>query len=774
MLWWLAVPPRAEPPRGVLRLKPWLGAAEATQIAEALAALLPGPLPVMALPLRRLRAEDAALKRLAAVIVVELPPGEMLPPRPPPQSVIVAWGPGGEASPTRPLRELLLMVLQLSLTQGTHPLNLLGAGPWLEAQLARRAAEPEELLDLLDRAVAHRRDLPDQDEAGWARSVEHAAGAHVAARLRRLPPDERWALLRVLIGLGEPAEGLLAGERAGLLHLGDDTPTVTAVARGLMDGEARGGLLSGLDGEPLPDDLRAALVPTAPTVVSEPSQTSSASGSTLLTDTVRAWLGDLGGAQDGALLTRGLETLALANRAAHYSEDARLEAVGPVVLALRAAARGARGDVAGALAELIVLTAAWWPADEEAQAEALEALRRVFTQGGIPRSVWAAALLRRAARLLSAPKATDTRAEAEAALREVATLGAEGRLDAERMRLEGALADSRGAPEEALAAYQAAALGFGAAGDTYGRATAMSYVADVHQARGQLDEALRIWCEDVLPVVERLGDVLGKAAILGRIADVHEARGQLDEALRVWRKDVLPVFEQLGDLLSTAAILGKIADVLQARGQLDEALRIWREDVLPVYEQLGDVRSKAAILGRIADILQARGQLDEALRIRRDEELPVYERLGDVRSKAVTMGKVADVLQARGQLDEALRIRREEELPVYERLGDVRSKAITTGKVADVLQARGQLDEALQIRREEVLPAFERLGNRSDLVVGQANLAINLLLTHKPKHRLEALTLLTTALKSAVDHNFPVEAEQIRGIFRQLGLPAPH
>jgi tetratricopeptide (TPR) repeat protein len=730
MLWWLSVPPRAEPPRGVLRLKPWLGAAEATQLAEALAALLPGPLPVMALPLRRLCAEDAALKRLAAVIVVELPDGEALPPRPPPQSVLVAWGPGGEASPTRPLRELLLMVLQLSLAQGTHPLNLLGAGPWLEAQLARRAAEPEELLDLLDRAVAHRRDLPDQHEAGWARSVEHAAGAHVAARLRRLPPDERWALLRVLVGLGEPAEGLLAGERAGLLHLSEDTPTVTAVARGLMDGEARGGLLSGLDGEPLPDDLRAALLPPAPTVVSGPSLTPSVAVSTLLTDTVRAWLGDLSGAQDGALLTRGLETLALAERAAHYSDAARLGAVGPVVLALRSAARGAGGDVAGALAELIVLTAAWLPADEDTQAEALEALRRLYTQGGIPQSVWAAALLRRAERLLSAPQATDMRADAVGVLREVATVGAKGRLDAERLRLEGALALAHGAPEEALAAYQAAAAGFGAVGDTYGR-----------------------------------------AATLGRIADVLQTRGQLDEALRIRREEELPVYEQLGDVHGEAVTMGQIADVLQARGQLDEALRIWREEVLPVFEQLGDVLSKAATLGRIADVLQARGQLDEALRIRREEELPVYERLGDVLRKALTMGRIADVHQARGQLDEALRIRREEELPVYERLGDVRERAITLSKIADVHQARGQLDEALRIRREEVLPVIERLSDRRELCVGRAHLAIILLQRGHTDDLAEARALLLAAEAVAAEMNLPRELAAIRSWLPHAGLP---
>ncbi|MCK6518013.1 tetratricopeptide repeat protein [Myxococcota bacterium] len=297
--------------------------------------------------------------------------------------------------------------------------------------------------------------------------------------------------------------------------------------------------------------------------------------------------------------------------------------------------------------------------------------------------------------------------------------------------------------------------------------------ADVLQARGQLDEALRIRREEQLPVYERLGDVREKAVTIGKIADVLQARGQLDEALRIRREEELPVYERLGDVREKAVTMGQIADVLQARGQLDEAMRIRREEELPVYERLGDMRGKAVTMGKIADVLQARGHLDEALRIRRDEQIPVYERLGDVHSKAVTMGKIADVLQDQGQLDEALRIRREEELPIYERLGDVRSKAATMGKIADVLQARGQFDEALRILQEEVLPITEALGDRRGLLVDQTNLAITLLLTRKPRHIPEAITLLSTALKSAVDLNLPVEAEYIRGLFRQLGLPPP-
>ncbi|MEI2771279.1 MAG: tetratricopeptide repeat protein [Candidatus Competibacter sp.] len=271
---------------------------------------------------------------------------------------------------------------------------------------------------------------------------------------------------------------------------------------------------------------------------------------------------------------------------------------------------------------------------------------------------------------------------------------------------------ARGQLDEALRIRQEEELPvYERLGDVRSRAVTLGRIADVYQARGQLDEALRIRQEEQLPVYERLGDVRERAVTLGRIADVYQARGQLDEALRIRQEEELPVYERLGDVRERAVTLGKIADVYQARGQLDEALRIRQEEELPVYERLGDVRSRAVTLGRIADVYQARGQLDEALRIRQEEELPVYERLGDVRSRAVTLGRIADVYQARGQLDEALRIRQEEQLPVYERLGDVRERAVTLGQIADVYQARGQLDEALRIRQEEELPVYERLGD---------------------------------------------------------------
>ena len=201
---------------------------------------------------------------------------------------------------------------------------------------------------------------------------------------------------------------------------------------------------------------------------------------------------------------------------------------------------------------------------------------------------------------------------------------------------------------------------------------------------GDLEQAYQ-FAQQKAQLDQQLGNERDSALAKGQIADILQARGELDEALRIRQQEQMPVYERLGDVRERAVTLGKIADILQARGELDEALRIRQQEQMPVYERLGDVRERAVTLGKIADILQARGELDEALCIRQQEEMPVYERLGDVRSRAVTLGYIADILQARGELDEALRILQDELIPVFERLGDVRSLLVAQVNTALLL-----------------------------------------------------------------------------------------
>jgi tetratricopeptide (TPR) repeat protein len=269
----------------------------------------------------------------------------------------------------------------------------------------------------------------------------------------------------------------------------------------------------------------------------------------------------------------------------------------------------------------------------------------------------------------------------------------------------------RDGSEKAFAIMQNLASLFKDMGEERSYAVAMGHIADILRNKGEVDEALRIYTEEELPVYERIKDSRSRAITLGKIAGILWRRGKIEEALRIYTKEELPVYERLGDVRSRAITMGNIADILQQKGEIDEALRIRREEELPILERLGDVRERAATLSKIADILLDKGEIDEALRIQREEVLPAYKRMGDILSTAVVMGKIADILKERGNIDKALLIYTKEELPVYERLGQVRERAVSLGKIARILYERGEIDEALRMCRDEILPVYDRIGD---------------------------------------------------------------
>ncbi|WP_437639322.1 hypothetical protein [Sorangium sp. So ce854] len=68
-----------------------------------------------------------------------------------------------------------------------------------------------------------------------------------------------------------------------------------------------------------------------------------------------------------------------------------------------------------------------------------------------------------------------------------------------------------------------------------GRAVAL--LGRLEEAEGLLREAVALY--------EQLGDVRGRAIVMWGVADILEHRGQLDEALRIRQQEVLPVHERL-------------------------------------------------------------------------------------------------------------------------------------------------------------------------------------------------------------------------------------
>lgn len=290
--------------------------------------------------------------------------------------------------------------------------------------------------------------------------------------------------------------------------------------------------------------------------------------------------------------------------------------------------------------------------------------------------------------------------------------------------------------------------------------------------RGLLERVLEA-AQERLALCSQLGDEFESAISLAIIADALRARGSFDEALAIYQEQAIPIMEKFGKTRERAWMLCQVAYVLQLQERFGEALRILNDEVLPIFEAVEDVRSRAVTLGMIADILQAQGDLNSALRIRQAEELPVYEMLGEPRSTALTVGKIATILHSQGEHEKALQTLQEQEKPLIEVLGDMRQLAFCLGRISECLYSLGRIDEAIQTRQAEQIPILQRLGSIYDLVFAQESLALLYLERQEPEDREEAGELLRRSLESAERLKLPA-ADRIRSHLVQHDFsPAP-
>jgi hypothetical protein len=116
-------------------------------------------------------------------------------------------------------------------------------------------------------------------------------------------------------------------------------------------------------------------------------------------------------------------------------------------------------------------------------------------------------------------------------------------------------------------------------------------VADILQARGQLDEALRIRLEEQLPVYERLGDVRSKAVTHFQIASLRLARNEQQS-----EEGFLAIFESLHQAYDIAAQM-RIPDGISAVGPLLAQFLARGQAFAPALQVLARVDEACAVLG---------------------------------------------------------------------------------------------------------------------------------------------------------------------------------
>jgi hypothetical protein len=143
--------------------------------------------------------------------------------------------------------------------------------------------------------------------------------------------------------------------------------------------------------------------------------------------------------------------------------------------------------------------------------------------------------------------------------------------------------------------------------------------------------ALRIRTQEQLPVYERLGDVRSKAVTQGKIADILQARGELDEALAL-HEQRLPIAELLRDIDSIAHIKFSIASLRLQRGDHNTG------GIQQIYKDLSEAFGISLKLGRpdfiggigqlLVQVLAMGGQRDEALKVLKHTE-ETFDKLGN-------------------------------------------------------------------------------------------------------------------------------------------------
>ena len=266
---------------------------------------------------------------------------------------------------------------------------------------------------------------------------------------------------------------------------------------------------------------------------------------------------------------------------------------------------------------------------------------------------------------------------------------------------------ARDGPDQSLATLHRAAAALAQAGKVRDWAVTMGKIADILQARGELDEALRIRREEELPVYERLGDVRSRgdhdgqdrrhpagarasstkrcASAARRSCRSTSASATCARARSPWARSPTSCRRGARSTKRCASAARRSCRSTSASATSARARSPWarsptscRPAARPTRRCASAARRSCRSTSASATSARARSPWARSPTSCRPAARPTRRCASAARSScrstsasatsargAVTMGKIADILQARGELDEALRIRREEELPVY-------------------------------------------------------------------------------------------------------------
>ncbi len=214
--------------------------------------------------------------------------------------------------------------------------------------------------------------------------------------------------------------------------------------------------------------------------------------------------------------------------------------------------------------------------------------------------------------------------------------------------------------------------------------------------RGKLTDSER-YARDQLALAQEAGreDLESRAAV--DLAGVHTARKEYDQAAPLFAR-ALELAEQSGSIVARGHALASAGDFAIYREDYEESQR-QLEEARALYEEAGVASLLGRVLYRLGVVAWHKGDLDGAERLSR-ESIRTLAPLEDRGTLCESQRRLAEVLLAKGKLDEAERYAE----AALETVGpqDMSSRASTRSTLARVRIAQGRFDDAEKLLREAV------------------------------------------------------------------------
>jgi class 3 adenylate cyclase/ATP/maltotriose-dependent transcriptional regulator MalT len=213
-------------------------------------------------------------------------------------------------------------------------------------------------------------------------------------------------------------------------------------------------------------------------------------------------------------------------------------------------------------------------------------------------------------------------------------------------------------------------------------------LAGSYNARRQYDESAPLLGR-ALELADESGSIVARGYALAALGDLAINRGEYAEA-EEQLEAARVLFEESGVASALGRVFYRLAVVAWYQDDLDRAERLSRESIRTLA-QLEDRGTLCEAQRRLAEVLMGKGKLDEAERY----AIAARETVGphDMSSRATTRTTLARIRKAQGRYDEAEALLREA-VSIFEETEYRAFQETALEELAQLLRERGREDEA--------------------------------------------------------------------------------